>query len=189
MTTHVSAEQVRWWLDDNAVQDVRSTAEEHTEYNLQVTLSRLPIHLIKEDQRGPIRVVGRSAFDTERSRELLDEAESRRQLLNQLGPVLATTPGFYTFLDEEGRACRLRDAETLQIEHRIYPDEATQQALMDSVMAIATGMRYVQNLLAATLPEAPPESGGPGESGASGGPGESSESDEPGESGDGSAED
>ena len=150
MTTHVSAEQVRWWLDEDAVQDVTPHASEETEFNLEVTLSRLPIHLIKEETRGPVRVVGRSAFDTERARRLVREAESRAELLDQIGPVLATTPGFYTFLDEEGGACRLRDAEALQMEHRIYPDEATQQALMDSVMAVATGMRYVQNVLAAT---------------------------------------
>ncbi|WP_247001469.1 hypothetical protein [Halosolutus gelatinilyticus] len=156
MTTHVSEEQVRWWLDRNAIQDVTPHSQEETEFNLQVTLSRLPIHLIKEEQRGPIRVVGRSGFDTDRAKRLIRDEESRTELLSQLGPVLATTPGFYTFLDKEGQACELRNAETLQLEHRIYPGEATQQALMDSVMAIATGMRYVQNLLAATIPGALP---------------------------------
>lgn len=150
MTTHVSAEQVRWWLDEDAVQDVTPHASEDTEFNLEVTLSRLPIHLIKEAQSGPVRVVGRSAFDTERARRLVREEASRTGLLDQIGPVLATTPGFYTFLDEDGGSCRLRDAEALQMEHRIYPDEATQQALMDSVMAVATGMRYVQNVPAAS---------------------------------------
>ena len=158
MTTHLSVDQIRWWLDDDAIQDVSSHAAEETEYNLQVTLSRLPIHLIQEDKRGPVRVVGRSAFDTARARRLVREEEPRTDRLGRIGPVLATTPGFYTFLDGEGEACDLRNAETLQLEHRIYPDEATQQSLMDSVMAIATGMRYVQTVLAVTLPAAPPES-------------------------------
>ena len=157
MTTHVSAEQVRWWLDDNAIQEVVHHSEEGTEFNMQVTLSRLPIHLIKEEPRGPVRVVGRSGFDTERARRLVREEDTRTELLDQIGPVLASTPGFYTFLDEEGRACELRNAGTLQMEHRLYPDEATQQALMDSVMAIATGMRYVQNVMAATHPGVPLE--------------------------------
>ncbi|MFC7230492.1 hypothetical protein ACFQMM_02295 [Saliphagus sp. GCM10025308] len=158
MTTHVSVEQVRWWLDENAIQDVTPHSQEETEFNLQVTLSRLPIHLIQEDKRGPIRVVGRSAFDTERAKRLIREEESRTDLLTQIGPVLAATPGFYTFLDEEDRACELRNAEVLQLEHRIYPGEATQQSLMDSVMGIATGMRYVQNVLAATHPGSSVES-------------------------------
>ncbi|WP_254521554.1 hypothetical protein [Natrinema caseinilyticum] len=134
MPTHVSVEQVRWWLDQNAVRDITSHSQEETEFNLQVTLSRLPIHLIKEEKRGPIRVVGRSAFDTERAKRLVREDESRAELLGQIGPVLASTPGFYTFLDEEGEACDLRNAETLQLEHWIYPGEATQQSMMDSLV-------------------------------------------------------
>lgn len=165
MTTHVSADQVEWWLDEDAIQDTTVHAEEGTEFNVQVTLSRLPMHLIKEEKRGPIRVVGRSAFDTQRARRLLRNEESRTDLLNRIGPVLASTPGFYTFLDEAGEACELRNAATLQLEHRIYPDEATQQALMDSVMAIATGMRFVQNVLAVTRPGASPEPSVPDDDG------------------------
>jgi hypothetical protein len=168
MTRHVSVDQVRWWLDDSAIQDVTPHEDEATEFNLQVTLSRLPIHLIKERTDGPIRVVGRSAFDTDRAKAMLDDETSRTELLGQLGPVLATTPGFYTFLDEEGTACELRHAETLQIEHRLYPDEVDQQDLMDSVMAVATGMRYVQNVLAATHPGVPVEADAVGEGDAGG---------------------
>lgn len=159
MATHVSAEQVRWWLDENAIQDVTPHTQEATEFNLQVTLSNLPVHLIKEEAGGPIRIVGRSGFDTERARELVRNEESRTELLAQIGPVLAATPGFYTFLDEDGSACSLRNAETLQLEHRIYPDDASQQSLMDGIMAIATGMRYLQNVLTASEPDRPTGSG------------------------------
>lgn len=138
-----------------AVQNVKRHSEKEAEFNLQVTLSRLPIHLIKEEKRGPIRVVGRSGFDTQRAQHLLREEDTRTELLEQIEPILASTPGFYTFLDEQGHACELRNAETLQMEHRIYPDEAAQQALMDSLMAIPTGMRYVQNIVAATYPGVP----------------------------------
>jgi hypothetical protein len=153
MTTHVTADQIQWWLDDSVVQDAASYSEEATEFNLQVTLSRLPIHLIVEEKGGPVRVVGQNEFDTPRARRLLADDDARRRLLDQIGPTLVSTPGFYTFLDEEGAACKLRDAETLQIEHRLYPDEVTQQALMDSLMAIATGMRYVQNVVGAVQSE------------------------------------
>ncbi|WP_135302565.1 hypothetical protein [Haloarcula amylovorans] len=160
MTTHVTTDQVRWWLDDTAIQSVTAEDEEETEFNLQVTLSRLPIHLIKEHEQGPIRVVGRSAFDTERSRGLLADDEARGQLLDRIGPILATTPGFYTFLDENDDACEFRDADRIQMEHRLYPEETTQQALMDSVMAIASGMRYIQNVVSATRPDPPDEERG-----------------------------
>ncbi|WP_276253848.1 hypothetical protein [Halomontanus rarus] len=148
MTTHVSDEQVRHWIDDGVVQRVTSHSSEETEFNFELQLSKLPIHVIKEKTWGPIRVVGRNGFDTDRTRELLRDDQQRGELLSYIGPMLAATPGFYTFLDEEGASSPIEYAETLQIEYRIYPDEASQQALMDAVMAIGTSMRYVQNVVA-----------------------------------------
>ncbi|WP_049923805.1 hypothetical protein [Halopiger djelfimassiliensis] len=149
MTRHISETQVRHWLDETAVRDVSRHADEETEFNVQVELSRLPVHVIKETAFGPVRIVGRSGFDTERSRNLLRDDRRRGELLEYVGPMLAATPGFYTFLDEEGETCRFRDAETVQVEYRLYPDGASQQALMDGIMSIATSMRYVQNAVTA----------------------------------------
>ncbi|WP_218780582.1 hypothetical protein [Halorarum halophilum] len=156
MTTHVSGEQVRRWIDDNAVREVTNHDDEETEFNYELRLSRLPIHVIKEETWGPLRVVGKTAFDTDRSRALLRDDQDRQVLLQRIGPMLAATPGFYTFLDEEGAACEFRNAEVIQTEYRIYPDEANQQALMDGLMGIASGMRYVRNTLAAMVPNPKP---------------------------------
>lgn len=152
MTTHVSADQVRWWLDDNTIQDVTHHSEEGKEFNFEVTMSRLPIHIIKREKQGPIRIVGRTGFDTDLARQLVRAEDTRTGLLAQIGPVLASTPGFYAFLDEERNTSQLRNADILQMEHRIYPNEASQQALMDSLMSIATGMRYIQNTIAVNYP-------------------------------------
>ena len=149
MTRHVSETQVRHWLDETAIRDVTAHADEETEFNVQVELSRLPVHVIKETEFGPLRIVGRSGFDTERTKDLLRDEQRRGELLQYIGPMLAATPGFYTFLDPSGTACQLREAETVQVEYRIYPNEASQQALMDGIMAIATSMRYVRNVVAA----------------------------------------
>ncbi|MFC4543743.1 hypothetical protein ACFO5R_17590 [Halosolutus amylolyticus] len=149
MSRHVSEKQVRDWLDDTAIRDVTRHADEDTEFNFQIELSRLPVHVIKEEPFAPIRIVGRSGFDTDRAKDLLRDDRRRSELLEYVGPMLASTPGFYTFLDPEGAACQLRDAETVQVEYRIYPDGASQQRLMDGVMSIATSMRYVQNVVAA----------------------------------------
>lgn len=145
MVGHISYEQVKRWLDEKVVQETTRHSDEGAEFNVELTLSRLPIHLIKEETWGPIRIVGKNAFDTEESAALLAEDETRADLLSRIGPVLAATPGFYTFLDEEGAACELAHAESIQLEHRIYPDGASQQSLMEGIMAIATAMRYVQN--------------------------------------------
>ena len=149
MSTHVSETQVREWLDDTAISTVTRHSDEETAFNFQVELSQLPVHVIKEIEFGPVRIVGRSGFDTDAARTLLRDDQRRSELLQYVGPMLAATPGFYTFLDEEGSSCELRDAETIQVEYRIYPDGASQQALMDGIMSIATSMRYVQHVIAA----------------------------------------
>lgn len=149
MSTHVSETQVREWLDDTAISAVTRHSDEESAFNFQVELSQLPVHVIKETEFGPIRIVGRNGFDTDAARTLLRDDQRRSELLQYVGPMLAATPGFYTFLDEEGTSCELRDAETIQVEYRVYPDGASQQALMDGIMSIATSMRYVQNVIAA----------------------------------------
>lgn len=148
MVEHISLEQVERWLDDQVVQEAESLTDEETEFNVQLTLSRLPIHLVQEDKWGPIRLVGKNAFDTEESAALLADDDRRGELLSRIGPVLAATPGFYTFLDEEGTSCELAHAESIQLEHRLYPDGTSQQALMEGLMGIATAMRYIQNAVA-----------------------------------------
>jgi len=158
MTRHVSEAQVRHWLDETAVRGVTTHADEDTEFNLQVELSQLPVHVIKEDEFSPVRIVGRSGFDTERTKDLLRDDERRGELLQYIGPMLAATPGFYTFLDPDGDSCQLQQAETVQVEYRIYPDGARQQTLMDGIMSIATSMRYVQNVIAAVGARATAES-------------------------------
>lgn len=149
MVDHISLEQIRAWLDTRVVRDVERVSDDETEFNLKVTLSRLPIHLVKEEPMGPIRIVGRETFDTEASAALIADDERRQELLGDIGPVLAGTPGFYTFMDAEGTACEFRHAETVQLEHRLYPDGASQQAVMGGLMDVATAMRYLQNVVAA----------------------------------------
>lgn len=156
MVDHISAEQVEAWLDDNVVNDVKRGSDEATEFNIRLKLSRLPLHIIKEDTWGPIRIVGKNGFDTDRTRALITDDDKRRELLASIGPVLAATPGFYTFLDEDDSSCEFAKARFIQLEHRIYPDAASQQALMEGLMGVATAMRYIQNTVA-TMTDDPVE--------------------------------
>ncbi len=152
MTRHVSDEQVRHWLDDTVIREVSRHGESETEFNFELELSRLPIHVIKDEQWGPVRIVGRNGFEGEDAKALLRDDDRRSQLLQSIGPMLAATPGFYTFLDEEGAPAALRHASTLQLEARLYPEETTQQALMDAVMGIGSCMRYVRDVVVAMTP-------------------------------------
>jgi len=58
-------------------------------------------------------------------------------------------PGFYTFLDHDGDPCEFPEVHSILLEHRLYPDGATQQTVMESVMTTATAMRSIQNTAAA----------------------------------------
>ncbi len=151
MVGPISEEQVAEWLDERVVSDVQHVTGEETEFNIQLRLARLPLHLIKEVPLGPVRLVSNTAFDTDRTRAIMENETERNELLARIGPVLASTPGFYTFLDAEGNSCEFRDAQSVQLEHRIYPDGASRQAVMDGLMSLATAMRYLQNSVAVLL--------------------------------------
>ncbi|SIR15093.1 hypothetical protein SAMN05421858_1611 [Haladaptatus litoreus] len=151
MGEHISSEQVEEWLDEDVVQDVQRVSDDETEFNFQLRLARLPLHIIKEETWGPLRLVSKNAFDTDRTMELKQDDRSRQELLARIGPVLAATPGFYTFLDEEGISCDFAEAHSIQLEHRIYPDGASQQATMEGLMNLATAVRYLQNTIAVML--------------------------------------
>ncbi|EMA45213.1 hypothetical protein [Halococcus saccharolyticus] len=149
MVDHLSREQTEAWLDEKVVQEVEHETTDNAAFNLRLRLSRLPLHVIKEETWGPLRVVGECTFDTERVAALVEDDEDRQELLNRLGPILATAPGFYTFLDAEGDPCEFPAVHSILLEHRLYPDGASQQAVMDSVMATAATMRSIQNTAAA----------------------------------------
>lgn len=187
MVERITVDQVRAWLDERVISDVQEDTEGEAEYNLQVELSLLPLHVIKEEPTGPLRIVGRTAFDTERTATLVRDPEKRRDLLTRIGPVLAATPGFYTFLDEEGRRCEFDSVHTIQLEHRIYPEGVSRQSLMDGILAVATAMRYIQNMMAALL--IPSQGGDDTESDSDVEGNGDSESDDDPESGDGAASD
>ncbi|MDL5361895.1 hypothetical protein [Halalkalicoccus sp. NIPERK01] len=149
MVDDISAEQVEKWLDDRVVRDVERTTENAAEFSVQCRLSHIPLNVIKEDTWGPLRIVGRAAFDTERTAAVIADPEQRYELLARIGPVFAATPGFYTFLDEEETSTEFPNVDSIQFEHRVYSDGASQQELMGGLMAIATAIKYVQNTVAA----------------------------------------
>lgn len=149
MVDDISADQVEKWLDDRVVQGVERNTEKEAEFSVQCRLSHIPLNIIKEDTWGPLRIVGRAAFDTERTAAVIENPQQRRELLERIGPIFVETPGFYTFLDEEQSSTEFPNVDSIQFEHRIYSDGASQQELMSGLMAIATAIKYIQNTVAA----------------------------------------
>lgn len=149
MVDDISADQVEKWLDDRVVRDVERTTEKEAEFSVQCRLSHIPLNVIKEDTWGPLRIVGRAAFDTERTAAVIENPDQRRELLERIGPIFVGIPGFYTFLDEEQSSTEFPNVDSIQFEHRIYSDGASQQELMSGLMALATAIKYIQNTVAA----------------------------------------
>jgi hypothetical protein len=149
MVDDISADQVEKWLDDRVVQQVERSSEKEAEFSINCRLSHIPLNIIKEDTWGPLRIVGRAAFDTERTATVIENPEQRRELLERIGPIFVGTPGFYTFLDDEESSTEFPNVDSIQFEHRIYSDGASQQELMSGLMAIATAIKYIQNTVAA----------------------------------------
>ena len=84
MVDHISREQTEAWLDEKVVQGIEHETTDGAEFNLQLQLSRLPLHVIKEETWGPLRVVGECTFDTERVAALVEDDEDRQELLVRL---------------------------------------------------------------------------------------------------------
>lgn len=164
MVERITVEQVRTWLDPTVVGDSTEVSEPETAFNLQLEISQLPLHVIKEESDEPLRIVGKCRFDTERVAALIEAKAERERLLRRIAPALIGTPGFYTFLDTEGARCEFADVHTIQFEQRIYGDGLSQHRLMHDVMAIAKGMRYVQNMVAVIRGHGEQSNGEPGES-------------------------
>ncbi|EFW90342.1 hypothetical protein ZOD2009_19833 [Haladaptatus paucihalophilus DX253] len=151
MVGPISEEQVAAWLDGTVVDDLRHVSDEGTEFTIRLRLAHQPIRIVKEETLGPIRLVSDTAFDTEGTQTLLESEEHRTELLTRIGPALAATPGFYTLLDAEGASCEFADARSIRLEHRIYPDGANRQAVMEGLMALASAAQYLQNTVAVLL--------------------------------------
>lgn len=97
-----------------------------------------------EDVTG-LRVATHVELDAELLAALVDRDDLRRAFTTQLGYVLATNPGGYAFMGEEGATTNLRETRSLYLEQWVYGDGLTQDRLLRRIEQLSTlGLLVVQ---------------------------------------------
>lgn len=149
MARDIQSSQVRAWIDEDLVEEVEEVPDEMAVYNFTVRMSGMFIHVIKRGQEGPLIVGQQIEFDDQirtRIREM-DDA-SRGELLARIREALMEIPVIYGFQDENDQNVAFEELHHIFLEHRIYPDEADQQAVMDGLVSVWKGLRYLDDIWA-----------------------------------------
>ncbi|HKL28597.1 MAG TPA: DUF2299 family protein [Natrialbaceae archaeon] len=148
MPSTIDSEQVRAWLDDELVSSIDRVPDEAAVFNLAVEISNLIVHVVRRQPDGPLVVGQQIEYGEEiRSRiQSMDEGD-RNELVARIRETLTAAPVVYGFHDEQGNNVRFADVHRILVEHRIYPDGTSRQALMDGLIEVWKTMRYLDDLV------------------------------------------
>jgi len=148
MPSTIDSEQVRTWLDDELVSSVERVPDEAAAFNLAIEVSNLIVHVVRRQPDGPL-VVGQQIEYGEEIRSRIQSMEDgdRNELVARIRETLTAAPVVYGFHDEHGNNVRFADVHRILVEQRIYPESATQQALMDALIEVWKTMRYLDDLV------------------------------------------
>lgn len=142
----VDATTVENWFDDRLVQSVERHEETDDLFHFTVTFD-LDVEVRRETEDGPVIVESEYEFRPYRRDDLLDDEESARKFVRSVTEILANARGFYQYVGEDGEiGVRIGNAEVVRIHHRIYPDEASQHELMNSIVDIVVSLNGIWDL-------------------------------------------
>lgn len=148
MASTVDSEQVRAWLDDELVGTVEEVPDEAAVFNLAVDVSNLVVHVVRRQPDGPLVVGQQIEYGPDMRERIAGMAEGdRNELVARLRETLTNAPVVYGFHDAQGNNVRFGEVQRVLVEHRIYPDGTSQQALMDSVIEVWKVLRYLDDLV------------------------------------------
>ncbi len=146
-TPRLSSNQIRKWLDDELqiISEIEQRESDDTEFRYVIWCKNLNINLFKSDKDRPLVLATESVFPKQK----LDILQGARQdhFISQLTSVLTLAPGFLTFTDGKGKSTNPEDMEAVYIEHRIYPDKASQHELMTSIIDMFTALMYIHSVI------------------------------------------
>jgi len=144
----IDAERVRTWIDDDLVGSVERVPDEAAEFNLAVEISNLLLHVVRRDPEGPLLVGQQIEYGADIRSRIQEMAEAdRNDLVARIRETLTGVPVVYGFHDERGANVRFAELSRIFIEHRLYPDAASQQTLMEGLVAVWKAMRYLDDIV------------------------------------------
>ncbi|MDZ7730545.1 MAG: hypothetical protein U5K37_06010 [Natrialbaceae archaeon] len=144
MADQLSREVIDGWIDRThpMVAEVDLFDEDPVEYNFRVSNGSLAVHVIKEAADSPLLLACRLTMGG----ELLETVRDGRrdQFFGEITSVLTNTPGTHSFTDEDGQTVDQDAFTTVSLKHWIYPDGASQDELMRSIVDMMTSIAYVK---------------------------------------------
>ncbi len=148
MTREITAERIRSWIDDELVENVDRMPDDAAEFNYVVEMSNVFVHVVRREPDGPILVGQQIEYGDEiRSRIREMDPSDRNDLVARIRETLTAAPVVYGFHDEYGNNVRFADVYRVFLEHRIYPDAASQQMLMSGLVDVWKVMRYLDDIV------------------------------------------
>jgi len=141
---HLAKDTVVQWCDEAVIHTISDrSGSDDALYNLELEVSGMPIHAVCEGEGDPLRLVCRPTFDAETLSLLTDMDAERRNFHTLVTSVITNTKGAYTFLDDDKNPCEFGELRHIQFEHRIYPQNATRQEFMDSVLELGSAAQFI----------------------------------------------
>lgn len=144
--------QVRQWVDATRVEHVEEIPDPVATYNIRVVYSGMPIHVVKNRRYGPLSVGGQVEVTPDTRPTFRDLPEfDRHQLEARIREQLTGGPVLYYFLDEGGDNVPFEEAHVIRLERLLYPDGASQDALMCAIFEVAKQLFYLSESIDALI--------------------------------------
>ncbi|MFB6301124.1 MAG: DUF2299 family protein [Halobacteriales archaeon] len=148
MGATIDGVQIQSWLDDELVSEIEQIPDEAAVFNIAIEMSNLVIHVVQREPDGPLVVGQQIEYGQEIRERIQTMAEAdRNELVARIRETLTATSVIYGFHNRDGANVRFRDVHRVLIEHRVYPEAATQQALMDGLVDVWKAMRYLDDIV------------------------------------------
>jgi hypothetical protein len=110
-------------------------------------MSGIFLHVVQRQHGGPLIVGQQLEFSKEIRTRIAEMAEDNRDtLVARLREALMEVPVIYGFQNEQGANVAFRGVERVLVEARVYSDGASQQALMDRLVAVWKALRYLDDV-------------------------------------------
>jgi hypothetical protein len=144
-----SKAEINSWLDDSVVSIVGQAEPTDVEYRFTIRISDLNMELTKQSSNGPLVIVSNMRDEIDIS-DLTPQ--QRNDFLMLLENGLMSAPGIFQYVNFDSEVVDdFDEMQGVQILHKIYPEAADQQALMDAIFDISKSLVFIRDAMATTF--------------------------------------